>query len=249
MNRIELQEISEIRLRESKALLSAGFAEGAYYLAGYAVECALKACIAKRTREHDFPEKKQVNDSHTHDLGKLLNLAELKDELDGVIGADPAMASALDEIQDWSETTPVSEKDSSRGRSVVEGNRRGERRTTPVDTPTLVSYDIENGKEVISALDNDGKTPDVALWAKLPDYEGWRLVIASDRLDHSPSLSGYDEINRSDEESRDFLPQTTGNLLAPDGQAVHPGLAPSLCICKGHIRNAAWRSEIWRSIS
>jgi len=64
-----------------------------------------------------------------------------------------------------------------------------------VDTPTLVSYDIENGKDVINALDNDGKTPNVALWAKLPDYEGWRLVIASDRLDHSRSLSGYDEIN------------------------------------------------------
>ena len=64
-----------------------------------------------------------------------------------------------------------------------------------MDTPTLVSYDIENGKEVINALDNDGKTPNVALWAKLPDYEGWRLVIASDRLDQSPSLSGYDEIN------------------------------------------------------
>ena len=64
-----------------------------------------------------------------------------------------------------------------------------------MDTPTLVSYDIENGKDVINALDNDGKTPNVALWAKLPDYEGWRLVIASDRLDHSRSLSGYDEIN------------------------------------------------------
>ncbi len=64
-----------------------------------------------------------------------------------------------------------------------------------MDTSTLVSYDIENGKEVINALDNDGKTPNVALWAKLPDYEGWRLVIASDRLDHSSSLSGYDEIN------------------------------------------------------
>jgi hypothetical protein len=110
MNRIELQGISEIRLRESRALLSAGFAEGAYYLAGYAVECALKACIAKRTREHDFPEKKQVNDSHTHDLGKLLNLAELKDELDAVIGADPAMASALDQIQDWSETSRYQRK-------------------------------------------------------------------------------------------------------------------------------------------
>ena len=105
MNRRDFQKIAEVRLRESKALLTARFPEGAYYLAGYAVECALKACIAKRTREHDFPEKKMVNDSHTHDLGKLLNLAELKDELDAVIGADPAMQSALDKIQDWSETS------------------------------------------------------------------------------------------------------------------------------------------------
>jgi len=64
-----------------------------------------------------------------------------------------------------------------------------------VDTSALVSYDIENGKEVIDALDQDGKTPNVALWAKLPDYESWRLVIASDRLDQSYSLSGYEEIN------------------------------------------------------
>ena len=64
-----------------------------------------------------------------------------------------------------------------------------------MDTPTLVSYDIENGKEVIDALDKDGKTPNVALWAKLPDYDDWRLVIASDRLDQSSALSGYEEIN------------------------------------------------------
>jgi hypothetical protein len=64
-----------------------------------------------------------------------------------------------------------------------------------MDTSALVSYDIENGKEVIEALDKDGKTPNVALWAKLPDYEDWRLVIASDRLDQSSSLSGYEEIN------------------------------------------------------
>jgi hypothetical protein len=59
----------------------------------------------------------------------------------------------------------------------------------------LVSYDIESGKEVIDALDRDGKSPNVALWAKLPDYESWRLVIASDRLDQSSALTGYEEIN------------------------------------------------------
>ncbi|MFZ1939905.1 MAG: hypothetical protein WBA18_12630 [Terracidiphilus sp.] len=64
-----------------------------------------------------------------------------------------------------------------------------------MDQVILVSFDIENGKEVVDALDRDGKTPNVALWAKLPDYENWRLVIASDRLDQSSSRSGYSEIN------------------------------------------------------
>ncbi|MEI9968930.1 MAG: HEPN domain-containing protein [Terracidiphilus sp.] len=110
MNRIELQEISEVRLREYRALLNAGFAEGAYYLAGYAVECALKACIAKRTQEHDFPEKKFVNDSHTHNLKILLQLAELKTELDTIIEVDPAMESVMDRVQEWSETSRYQRK-------------------------------------------------------------------------------------------------------------------------------------------
>ena len=110
MKRVDFQELAEIRIRESKALLAAGFPDGAYYLAGYAIECALKACIAKRTREHDFPEKKLVNDSHTHDLGKLLQLAELKSELDAVVQDDPFMRSILETIQDWSETSRYEKK-------------------------------------------------------------------------------------------------------------------------------------------
>jgi hypothetical protein len=56
-----------------------------------------------------------------------------------------------------------------------------------MDTAALVNFDIENGEKVIEALDRDGKAPTVALWAKLPDYENWRLVIASNRLDQSSS--------------------------------------------------------------
>jgi hypothetical protein len=52
---------------------------------------------------HDFPEKKLVNDSHTHDLGKLLQLAELKTELDAILDTDPVMRSNLEIVQDWSE--------------------------------------------------------------------------------------------------------------------------------------------------
>jgi len=64
-------------------------------------------------------------------------------------------------------------------------------------TETLVSFDIENGQKAIEALDRDGKAPNVAFWAKLPDYETWRLVIASDRLDQSSARSGYLEINEA----------------------------------------------------
>jgi hypothetical protein len=64
-----------------------------------------------------------------------------------------------------------------------------------VGTPTLVTFDIENGERVVDALDKAGKPPNVAIWAKLPDYENWRLVIASERLDQTSPLAGYTEIN------------------------------------------------------
>jgi len=55
MNRSDFQKLTEIRMKEAKVLLSNACFEGAYYLAGYAVECAIKACIAKKTQIHDFP--------------------------------------------------------------------------------------------------------------------------------------------------------------------------------------------------
>lgn len=127
MNRSDFQEIAEVRLRESTALLAAGFPNGAYYLAGYAIECALKACIAKRTREHDFPEKKLANESHTHDLGKLLDLAKLKTDLEILIQADPTMESALDKVLEWSETSRYETKTAEEASELIEavGDRKG----------------------------------------------------------------------------------------------------------------------------
>lgn len=102
MNRADLQRLAELRLRESKALLAAGFSEGAYYLAGYAIECALKACIAKRTQEHDFPEKESRN-YYSHDLEELLGFAKLRIELDEGMRTNPAMKTNWIIVQDWSE--------------------------------------------------------------------------------------------------------------------------------------------------
>jgi HEPN domain-containing protein len=77
MNRADLQRVTRLRVQEARTLLSGGRFPGAYYLMGYAVECALKACVAKQTRRYDFPDKKLANDVYTHDLEKLLHVAEL----------------------------------------------------------------------------------------------------------------------------------------------------------------------------
>ena len=78
MDRKDLQELSKVRLREAQALLRTGVADGAYYLAGYAVECALKACIAKGTQKYEFPDKKRVDSSYSHNLDVLVKLAGLE---------------------------------------------------------------------------------------------------------------------------------------------------------------------------
>ncbi len=79
VNRGEWQRLSAMREREAKVLLDAGEYAGAYYLCGYAVECALKACIVRGLPAESMPEKKDVDRFYTHDLDQLLTLAKLRD--------------------------------------------------------------------------------------------------------------------------------------------------------------------------
>jgi HEPN domain-containing protein len=102
MNRNDFQRLAELRLQESKALLAEGFPEGAYYLAGYAAECALKACIARRTREHDFPEKGSGK-YYSHDLEDLVGFAKLRTEFEQTLQANPTMDANWIIVQAWSE--------------------------------------------------------------------------------------------------------------------------------------------------
>lgn len=88
-------------MRDARLLLTKGQHVGAYYLAGYAVECALKACIARKTRRFDFPDKKAVIESHTHDFVKLVDLADLKPQLDATSSADKAFKLNWSVIRDW----------------------------------------------------------------------------------------------------------------------------------------------------
>jgi len=81
--RREFQQLARMRLKDARVLMQRGSVEGAYYLTGLAVECAVKACIAKNTKRHDFPPNQStVRDIYTHDLIKLMKAAGLQTALD-----------------------------------------------------------------------------------------------------------------------------------------------------------------------
>ncbi len=101
MNRRDLQRLSNIRLSEAKALLDNEYYSGAYYMLGYAVECALKACIAKQVQRHDFPNRRTVFDSYTHDLRLLLKVSGLEFELLGELINNPALDRNWTMVSDW----------------------------------------------------------------------------------------------------------------------------------------------------
>jgi hypothetical protein len=102
LNRQDFQNLASIRLQEAGILLQNGHYSGAYYLSGYVIECALKACIAKYTKEFDFPDKKFVQGSHTHVLTELVELAGLKLHLKE-LDSDPDFKPKWSATKDWSE--------------------------------------------------------------------------------------------------------------------------------------------------
>lgn len=104
MNRADLQRISMQRRREAAALLRAGLFPGAYYLTGYAVECALKACVARQVGKYDFPNKKLAQESWTHDLESLVRLAGVGPDLSRDAKLNAALQLNWAIVKDWSET-------------------------------------------------------------------------------------------------------------------------------------------------
>ena len=101
MNRTDFRDVAVRRLEAAESLLGSGHWDSAYYLARYAVECGLRACIARRFREFDFPDKKTVIDSYTHDLDKLRKIADLPRDLDSATSDDFELNWAT--VKDWSE--------------------------------------------------------------------------------------------------------------------------------------------------
>jgi HEPN domain-containing protein len=103
MNRTDLQALAEERLADAQALLASKRYGAAYYIVGYAVECGLKACIAKLTRAEDFYDKKLAQNIFKHDLKELASHARFSAIVDQVGQSDPAFAANWAQVSAWSE--------------------------------------------------------------------------------------------------------------------------------------------------
>ena len=76
----DLQIMAEGKLSDSVFLLGNNRASNAYYLGGYAIELALKACIAKQMQAGVIPDKQLILDTYTHNYIKLIGVAGLTTE-------------------------------------------------------------------------------------------------------------------------------------------------------------------------
>jgi HEPN domain-containing protein len=102
-DRATFQQLAELRLTEARLLLANGSPSGAYYLAGYAIECAIKAIIAAGFRANEIPDKSRVNSIYTHNLKDLLSLADLKSPLEDDMNESSALRESWATISKWSE--------------------------------------------------------------------------------------------------------------------------------------------------
>jgi hypothetical protein len=101
-SRADFEKLMNLRIAEAKVLLDQKDWDGAYYLAGYAVEFALKIrIIADLMKSDSFPDKKLTESFYKHDLTVLRKAASLDDEMD----KDGAVSPQWDTVKDWSEQT------------------------------------------------------------------------------------------------------------------------------------------------
>jgi len=118
-----LEELATARLREAVSLFDDGHCSGAYYLGGYVVELALKACISASFQPDAIPDKRFVEKIYVHDLKKLVELAGLEAERREKISADRLFAAHWEYIAEWSENTRYKVTGEGTSRSFIEALR------------------------------------------------------------------------------------------------------------------------------
>ena len=125
MDRKQLQNLAKARLKDAKALLGRRRWSGAYYLCGYVIECALKACLLGHLGESgavfgDHNYLKKLMECWTHDLVKLMSLSGLEADFGMARGASPALESFWTITKEWEESSRYQDKSEAEAKLLFE---------------------------------------------------------------------------------------------------------------------------------
>ena len=116
-SRSDLQTLTRQRLDEASTLLSLNFPDAAFYLAGYSIECALKAAVCKTLDQDNFYKPDRSNRGNryvqerifrefkTHNYNDLLVLSGLSAKFELARDDEPTLYLAWIEIEEaaWTE--------------------------------------------------------------------------------------------------------------------------------------------------
>lgn len=93
--------MTEERLGDARALLDGGRWSFAYYVSGYALECALKSCLLARMVHTAwvFEERWRAQECLTHDYVELIRLSGLQGELNTQLAGSAAVGGEF--VKHW----------------------------------------------------------------------------------------------------------------------------------------------------
>jgi HEPN domain-containing protein len=103
ISRWELQALANEKAADAELLFRHGRFSNTYYLFGYSVEIALKACVAKLFVADALPDRQTVNRIFTHNLEDLMRLTGLGSELEAQARRSPEFDGSWTIVVQWSE--------------------------------------------------------------------------------------------------------------------------------------------------
>jgi HEPN domain-containing protein len=120
LSKSRLIELADAKLEDARFLLSHGRPGNAYYLTGYAVELLFKAVLSSRFRTDTIPSRELVREIFTHDLTKLLNLADLRQDLADLQDADPQFRGRWEVVLRWKESSRYESRDTNEAAELLD---------------------------------------------------------------------------------------------------------------------------------
>ena len=117
MTRDDFKRLAEERAEDAETLFAGMRYGAAYYLAGYAVECGLKACVMRRVGREEgamlFENRRFQSDyCFTHDLEKIFKAADLWSRFQRDRAAAPLLDRHWVSVKAWNEQSRYAVPDS-----------------------------------------------------------------------------------------------------------------------------------------